>query len=54
MENATTFASVVSSLDFGAITSNILTVIGACAGFVIGIIAIKKGWSFLKGTIKKA
>lgn len=54
MENATTFASVVQALDFSAITSNILTVIGATAGFVVGLIAIRKGYSFLKRQIKGA
>ena len=49
-----TFSSVVSSLDFSAITDNILTVIGATAAFVVGIIAIKKGYAFLKRQIKGA
>ncbi len=53
-ENVTTFMSVVQGLDFGAITTNILGVIGSCAGFVVGLIAIRKGWSFLKRTIKGA
>lgn len=54
MENVTSFASVVNSLDFGAITSNILTVISVSAAFVIGLIAIRKGFAFLKRTIKGA
>lgn len=53
-DGAVTFSSVVSSLDFSAITDNILTVIGATAAFVVGIIAIKKGYSFLKRQIKGA
>lgn len=53
MEN-TTFASVVSALDFGSITTNILSVISKASVFVVGLIAIRKGWNFLKSTIKKA
>ena len=54
MENVTTFASVLSQVDMSAISNNILGVIAAVAVPVIGIIAIKKGWSFLKGQIKRA
>lgn len=55
MENtATDLASVINSLDFSAITNNVLTVIAASAGFVIGLIAIRKGWAFLKSQIRKA
>lgn len=55
MENtATDLLSVINSLDFSVITTNVLAVIGASAGFVIGLIAIKKGWAFLKSQIRKA
>lgn len=55
MENtALTLENVIQSLDFSAITNNVLTVISVSAGFVIGLIAIRKGWGFLKSTIRKA
>lgn len=53
-EGATTFSSVVEALDYSAITNNILIVISATAGFVVGLIAIRKGLSFLKRQIKGA
>ena len=52
--DAVTFSSVVSSLDFSAITDNILTVISCTCGFVVGLIAIKKGYAFVKRQIKGA
>lgn len=48
------FGDVVNSLDFSVITDNAFTVIGAVAGIVVAMIALKKGWSFLKGQIKGA
>lgn len=55
MENTTTsLASVIEAMDFSILTENILSVIGASAGVVLTLIAIRKGWGFLKSTIKKA
>lgn len=54
VSNVTSLADVVNSLDFSAITSNYLMVIGAAAGVVVACIALRKGWSFLKGQIKGA
>lgn len=48
------FGDVVKGLDFSVLTDNAFTVIGATAGVVIGLIALKKGWSFLKRQIKGA
>ncbi len=54
MENVTSLADVVETLDFSVIQSNILMVIGASAAFVIGMIALRKGYAFLKKQIKGA
>lgn len=54
VSNVTTFADVIKNLDFSAVSENILLAIGATAGVVIGIIALKKGYSFLKKQIKGA
>lgn len=58
MESTTTtvtsLAQVINGLDFSAVTDNILVAIGASAGFVISLIAIKKGYAFLKRQIKGA
>lgn len=54
MENVTTFADVIKTMDFSAVQNNILLAIGASAGVVIAIIALKKGYSFLKRQIKGA
>lgn len=54
MENVTTFAEVLKTLDFSAVSQNVLLAIGASAGFVIGMIALKKGYAFLKKQIKGA
>lgn len=54
MNEVTTLADVVKGLDFSQISSNYLMVLGAAAGVVIGCVALKKGWSFLKGQIKGA
>lgn len=47
-------ADVVNTLDFSAVQNNILLVIGASAAFVIGMIALRKGYAFLKKQIKGA
>ena len=57
MEGSTTvtsLAQVINGLDFFAITNNILVAISASAAFVIGLIAIRKGYAFLKRQIKGA
>lgn len=54
METVTTFADVIKTLDFSLVSQNILLAIGASAGFVIGMIALKKGYAFLKRQIKGA
>lgn len=57
MEGSTTvtsLAQVINGLDFSAITNNILVAISASAAFVIGLIAIRKGYAFLKRQIKGA
>ena len=54
METVQTFADVINSLDFSVVSDNILLAIGASAGFVIGLIALKKGYAFLKRQIKGA
>lgn len=54
MTEATTLATVIKSLDFSAITQNVLVAISASAAFVVGMIAIKKGYAFLKRQIKGA
>ena len=54
MENVTSLADVVQSVDFSVVQSNILMVIAASAGFVIGMIALRKGYAFLKKQIKGA
>ena len=53
-ETVTTFSDVISNLDFGSVSENILLAIAASAGFVIGMIALKKGYAFLKKQIKGA
>lgn len=50
----TSLGDVIKSLDFSAVTSNILVAISASAAFVIGLIAIRKGYAFLKKQIKGA
>ena len=50
----TSFQDVVDGLDFSVITDNALYVIGAAAGVVIGVLALKKGWAFLKSQIRGA
>lgn len=50
----TTFADAIKSIDFGAVSDNILLAITATAGVVVGIIAIKKGYAFLKRQVKGA
>lgn len=50
----TTLSSIITGLDFGAIQDNILAVIGASAAFVVGMIAVRKGYAFLKKQIKGA
>lgn len=50
----TTFADVIKGLDFSVVSQNILLAIGASAAFVIGMIALKKGYAFLKKQIKGA
>lgn len=52
MENVTSLAEVIKGLDFSSITQNVLVAISASAAFVIGMIAIKKGYAFLKRQIK--
>lgn len=54
MEGVTTLQSIISSLDFSVIQENVLVAIGASAGFVIGMIALRKGYAFLKRQIKGA
>ena len=54
MTTPTNLADVIGSLDFSSVTSNILLAIGASAGFVIGLIALRKGYAFLKKQIKGA
>lgn len=54
MTDVTTFADVLKGLDFSAVSQNVLLAIGASAGFVIGMIALKKGYAFLKKQIKGA
>lgn len=54
METVTTFAQAIQNLDFSAVSENILLAISASAGFVIGVIALKKGYAFLKKQIKGA
>ena len=54
METVTTFADIINGLDFSAVSDNILLAIGASAGFVITIIALKKGYAFLKRQVKGA
>lgn len=54
VSNVTSLQDVVSSLDFSAVTDNFLMVLGAAAGVVVGCIALRKGWSFLKSQIKGA
>lgn len=49
-----TFSDVISNLDFSLVSENILLAIAASAGFVIGMIALKKGYAFLKRQIKGA
>jgi len=46
-----TLESIVTSLDFSVLQDNVLMVIGASAATIFGIIAIKKGWAFLKAQI---
>lgn len=53
-QSVTTFADVIKGLDFGVVSQNILLAIGASAAFVIGMIALKKGYAFLKKQIKGA
>ena len=53
-ESVTTFADVIKGLDFSVVSQNILLAIGASAAFVIGMIALKKGYAFLKKQIKGA
>ena len=50
----TTLQGVISGLDFSEISGNILAVIAASAGFVVGMIALRKGYAFLKKQIKGA
>lgn len=54
MESVTSLAEVIKGLDFSSITQNVLVAISASAAFVIGMIAIKKGYAFLKRQIKGA
>lgn len=54
MTEPTTLATVINSLDFSAVTENVLVAIGASAAFVVSMIAIKKGYAFLKRQIKGA
>ena len=54
METVQTFADVINGLDFSVVSDNILLAIGASAGFVIGLIALKKGYAFLTKQIKGA
>ena len=54
MTEVTTLQSVITSLDFSAIQENVLVAISASAAFVIGMIAIRKGYAFLKRQIKGA
>lgn len=54
MTEPTTLATVIKSLDFSAVTENVLVAISASAAFVVGMIAIKKGYAFLKRQIKGA
>lgn len=48
------FKQVVDGIDFSILTDYTGYVIGAVAGVVIGLIALKKGWSFVKRQIKGA
>ena len=50
----TSLQEVITNLDFSAITENVLVAISASAAFVIGMIAIRKGYAFLKRQIKGA
>ena len=54
MESVTSLAEVIKSLDFSSVTQNVLVAISASAAFVISMIAIKKGYAFLKRQIKGA
>lgn len=54
MNEVTTLADVVKGLDFSQINNNFLMVLGASATVVVGCIALRKGWSFLKSQIKGA
>ena len=54
MTEVTSLADVINTLDFSVIQDNILMVIGASAAFVIGMIALRKGYAFLKKQIKGA
>lgn len=54
MTDPLTLATVINSLDFSGITQNVLVAISASAAFVVGMIAIKKGYAFLKRQIKGA
>lgn len=53
-ETVLTLQGVIEKLDYSAITENVLVAISASAAFVIGMIAIKKGYAFLKRQIKGA
>lgn len=52
--NVQDLATIIKGLDFSVITNNILVAIGASATFIIGMIAIRKGFAFLKKQIKGA
>ena len=52
MQNVTTLADVINGADFSAITQNILLVIGASIGTVVAIIAVQKGYYFLKRQLR--
>lgn len=45
---------LVGDIDFGVFMSMFVLVIGATAGVTVGITALKKGWSWIKGAIKRA
>lgn len=43
-----------STLDFSQVQTVIVSGITAVAGITIAIIAIKKGWNFIKSALKRA
>lgn len=46
-------SSVISALDFTIITKNISAVITAGAGVTLTAMALKKGWSYLMGFLRR-